>query len=392
MNIKEYANTLKQLDDIIQSNNKSMIDAITTKSGNINKNPNLDGFIAEQLHVNSFNRDSVLKDSNYRAEALVPKAGQTYGKNSVDVVIRGNKNNIIQRYQVKYGKTAEDTINMIKKGNYNNQRLVVPHGQVEAVKKAFPGKTVVSEIEFNNIKSESLSKLQAKDIQEKSQSSNNILLEDWNSFNTKDLATKIGTDIGKTALYGMAIGAGFYVADKIINEEEIEMKELVKVSLQTGSDAGMKAAISSAIKVGAEKEIIKCIPKGTPASTISNIVYIGVENAKIVKRVYDGELTLWRGMDEIEKTTISIGVGIIGSNVGSTIGGTIGSILGPGGTMVGAFIGGTVGYMAGSEVGNSIAKGYQKTRRYLCEKIIETTESIKDLYSYNVNSYATLKA
>ncbi len=48
-------------------------------------NPNLDGFIAEQELVNSFNNSAVLEGSKYRAEALTP---DVYGKNSFDIVIK----------------------------------------------------------------------------------------------------------------------------------------------------------------------------------------------------------------------------------------------------------------------------------------------------------------
>ncbi|MCS5854374.1 hypothetical protein LNO23_00245 [Klebsiella pneumoniae subsp. pneumoniae] len=54
----------------------------------MNQQLNLDGFIAEQHHADTFNLDAVAKGSEYRAEVLKPKSGGTYGKNSVDVVIR----------------------------------------------------------------------------------------------------------------------------------------------------------------------------------------------------------------------------------------------------------------------------------------------------------------
>ncbi|MBP3929298.1 MAG: hypothetical protein J6D47_06980 [Peptostreptococcaceae bacterium] len=388
MSIKEFGESLSKLDEVIQSNNKAMIDTITTKAGNINKNPNLDGFIAEQYHVNSFNRNAALKGSEFRAEALVPKSGQTYGKNSVDIVVRGSSNKI-HRYQVKYGKTAEDTINMIKKGNYNNQRLLVPKDQVDAVKEAFPGKTVVSEIEFNKIKSQDLTKQEVKELQEKIQSTNKPIIEDWNSFNTKQLATKIGKDIGTSALYSAAISTGFHIVQKVMDGEKIESEEVVEVALESGKDTGIKVAIAGAIKTGVEKGIIKVIPKGTPVHTIANIVYIGIENAKIAKKVFGGDITLKEAMDEMEINTTSIIAGTLAASKGFAIGASIGSVLGPVGTAIGGFIGGTIGYMAGSKVGESVTKGVQKIREVAKDTVANIASSVKDSASIVFNSVSS---
>lgn len=402
MSVKEFGESLSKLDEVIQCNNKAMMDAITTKAGYINRNPNLDGFIAEQHHVNSFNRNAALKGSEYRSEALVPKEGQTYGKNSVDIVVRDVSNKIVQRYQVKYGKTANDTIKMIKKGDYSNQRLVVPEGQVDAVKEAFPGKTVVSEVEFNKIKSQGLTKAEGKELQEKVQSSNKTVMEDWNSFNTKQLATKIGKDVGISVLYSAVISTGFHVAQKVFEGEDIEVEEVVEVALESGKDTGIKVAIAGAIKAGVEKDIIKIIPKGTPIHTITNMVYIGIENAKIAKKIFDGELTVKEAMNEMEVNTLSIVEGtvaagngaILGSGIGEGAGAFIGYIAGPLGIVVGGkigaavggFVGGTVGYMAGSKASEKVTKGVQKVREVAREIVTNAASSVKEEVSTVFNS------
>ncbi|KHF27065.1 hypothetical protein LR68_04113 [Anoxybacillus sp. BCO1] len=133
----QTAEYLHTLDEAIKNANQSMYNTIMTKNGVVSQNFNLDGFIAEQHHVNSFNLKAAVKGSEYRAEVLLPKDGQTYGKNSVDIAIKDRTGKIVERYQAKYGKTAEDTIRMINEGNYNNQRLLVPAEQVEEVQKSF---------------------------------------------------------------------------------------------------------------------------------------------------------------------------------------------------------------------------------------------------------------
>ena len=138
---------------------QALLSIVRCKDGSINQNPNLDGLIAEEFHTHSFNVNAAGRGSDVRATTR-----SSTGKNSVDIAIHDSYG-VIQNYQVKYGKTAADTIRMLKDGNYNNQRLVVPPEQVDAVKKAFPNKTVVSTLEYNKILSDALSKAEAKKLQ-----------------------------------------------------------------------------------------------------------------------------------------------------------------------------------------------------------------------------------
>ena len=172
----------------------------------------------------------------------------------------------------------------------------------------------------------------------------------------------IGKQAGQAALMGAAIGAGFDVAQKVWNGEEIDGAEIVETAIVSGADFGVKAAAAGALKVGVEKGIITAIPKGTPAGTIANIVHVGVENAKVIGKMATGELTVKEGVEKMEQVTVSTVAGITASVKGAAIGATIGTVLGPVGSAIGGFIGGTVGYMAGSKVGEKVATGAQKIR------------------------------
>ena len=380
MTTVETAQYLYKLDEAVNNANKAMYNTITNKNGAINQNFNLDGFIAETHHANSFNLEANLKGSEYKAEVLVPKEGQTYGKNSVDLVIKDKTGKIVEKYQAKYGKTAEDTIRMINGGNYNNQRLLVPAEQVEEVQKAFPNKTVVSSIGSGEIKSKPLNKLEAKKLQNEAQSGNWNELN-WNEYKSKDLAIGIGKQAGYAAIQGAAIGAGIELATKVWNGEEIEAEEVVGQALTSGADFGVKAATAGALKVGVEKGIVKVIPKGTSARTIANIAYVSIENVKILGKVATGELTVKEGLNKMEQITVATVAGITSSMKGTAIGATIGSVLGPVGTVVGSFVGGTVGYIAGSKVAETVVKGVQKVRSKAREVIKEVGSTI----SYGVS-------
>jgi hypothetical protein len=129
LSMEQTGEYLNRLDDAIKSANESIYNVITTKSGTISQNVNLDGFIAEQHHVNSFNLQSELKGSKYRAEVLLPKDGQTYGRNSVDIVIKDQNGKIVRKYQSKYCADAQSTQKAMENGDYRGQRKLVGEGQ-----------------------------------------------------------------------------------------------------------------------------------------------------------------------------------------------------------------------------------------------------------------------
>ena len=382
MSVKESAKYLQSLDEAVKKANRDLYTTITTKSSGYSipsQNPNLDGFIAEQYHVNSFNMNAAAKGSNLRAEIQPLKPGKTYSKNGYDVILKDAAGNKIHQYQMKYGATAEDTIRMLKSGNYNNQTIVVPAEQVEAVQKAFPNKTITSTIGEGKIKSNPLTKEQAKEIQKDAQKGNlkNI---DWNDYSTKDIALGIGKQAGYACLQGAAISAGMNMAQKIWDGEPINKKEVVETAILSGADFGIKTATAGALKTASEKGILKSIPKGTKGDIFSNIAFVAIENVKVFGKVATGKLSLREGINVMEQTTCSCIAGIAASAKGAAIGSAIGTVLGPIGTAVGGFIGSTIGYMAGSKLGQLVTKGTQKIREKARETIKSIGSSIKNIF------------
>ena len=385
MSAQESARYLQSLDDAVKNANAAMHETITTKgSGYItpSMNPNLDGFIAEQHHVNSFNMNAAAKGSGLRAEVQPLKPGETYTKNGFDVIIKDATGKRIHQYQMKYGATAEDTIRMINSGNYNNQTIVVPEEQVAAVQEAFPNKTVTSTIGDGDVSSKPLTKEQAKELQEKAQTGN-FMDADWNDYVAKDLAIGIGKQTGYACVQGAAVGAGMAIATKVWNGEPVDGKEVIETAIVSGADFGVKTATAGALKAASEKGILKVIPKGTKGGTFANIAFVAIENVKVLGKVATGELTAKEGLDAMEQTTASCVAGIATSTKGAAIGATIGSVLGPVGTAVGGFIGGTIGYMAGSKVAQAIVKGVQKVR----DKAIEVLKSVGSAVVDGVKSF-----
>lgn len=346
---------LDLLDKAVNEANESLYHTITTQSGAVNQNPRLDGFIAEQYHVQTFNMNAEALGSKYRAKVLEPKLGETYKKNSVDIVVNDENGKIVRRYQSKYCKDAVSTEQAFRHGDYRGQRKLVPYGQEAAISK----KSCTYIEAPDGTKSNPLSKNSAERMRDEAQSGNWNELN-WNEYQVKDIAIGIGKNIGYSALQGAAIGVGYDIAKKIWDNQEIHAPEIVETALKSGADFGIKAATAGALKVGVEKGIISVIPKGTPATVLANIAFVAIEDAKVIGKIFMGDISIKEGIEKIGQTTVSTAAGLLTMGKGVAVGAAIGTVFGPIGTAIGGFVGGTVGYLAGSKTGDILVKGAKK--------------------------------
>lgn len=395
--VNNMGNYLQKIDNALLEANTAMYETITNKNGQINQNLNLDGFIAEQHKANTFNLDAAIKDKNYKAEALDPAPGQKYGKNSVDGQIKdyNQDGKVVRRYQEKFGKDANATKEGFKNGDYRGQRKGVPKDQVDQIEGA------EAEWEYKDVKGKGLTKKEAKRKQQEAQKGNEeALKEDWNHYEVKRLAKNVGKKAAFAGVTSAGISVGYEVVSKTIKGEEIEAEEVLSNAVKTGIDTGGTVALAGAIKVAAEKGMIKIIPKGTPGGTIANIVYTGVENAKILGKISTGELSVKKGLNKMEEITTSTTLGTILAAKGTAIGAGIGAaalswipVVGTGvGAAVGGFVGGTVSYIAGSKVGKAVAKTAQKVRKTakkVAKKVVDTgakvVKKVKDKVKNTAN-------
>lgn len=378
--MNKMGNYLEKIDNAFLEANTAMYDTVTNKNGSINQNPNLDGFIAEQHKANTFNLDAALKDKDYKAEVLNPDSGGTFNKNSVDGQIKDYTQNekVVKRYQEKYGKDADTTMNAFEKGDYRGQRKGVPSDQVDQIEGG------EAKWEHKEVQGEGLTKPEAKKLQKKVQNGDlDAVKKDWNYYNLKKVAKNVGKKAAFAGVTAAGISAGYEIVSKAVNEEEIESEEVVATAFKTGTDVGVNAALAGAVKVAAEKGLVKVIPKGTPGGTIANIVYTGVENTKILGKISTGELSVKQGLNKMEEITTSTTLGTILAAKGTAVGASIGAtalswipVVGTGvGAVVGGFVGGTVSYIAGSKIGQAVAKTAQKVRdkaKNVAKSVVDT--------------------
>ncbi len=383
MSVNQFGNYLSGIDSVLETANRQMERAVLSMGGEINQNLNLDGFIAEQYHVNSFNANAVLENSPYRARVCVPE-GTAYGKNSVDIMIDNIKTGEkgIQRYQVKYGKDFDSTRQMLKRGDYHNQRILVPKGQAEVLQEEMPTKTITEYLGGDGdvkTKSEPMSKENMKKLQEEVQEAHKIPKQEWGSYGTKKLAINIGKQAGNAGIQAALLSTGIGIVSKMAKGEEIEADEVVKTALVTGSDTCVKAAAGGALKVASEKGVLSILPPGTPAGTVAKIACVGIEDVKILLKVARGELTMTEALEQMGRTNVSMYAGLSASAIGAGIGASALSFVPIAGPIIGGIVGGIAGYTAGSKFGEKVYEGAKKVFHKGKEIVGKTVEKARSI-------------
>lgn len=393
MEVAAFGEYLSSIDEVLASNNALMADTICIKGANIiNQNPQLHGFIAEQYHANTFNSNAALKGSPLRAEVLKPAHG--YAKDSVDIVIKDTNNSgkIIERYQVKYGKDAKVTAELIKKGNYSNQRVLVAEGQKNAVASDLTTKSVDDKIGGNSktegITSEALSKEDAIKMQRKAQEKGKIPgKESWNSYNTKKLAYNIGRQAVIAGVSAAALTVGIDTAAKLVQGKKINPAESMELAIRTGVDTGAKVTTAAAIKVGMEKGVLKLIPKAVGGIGVAVIADAAIENAKVAYKVAKGDMSITQGLDAMGRGTC----GCVGSFAGGIEGSaaaalTVATLIS---NPIGILAVGVAGLVAGSIAGNAVGQAVYSGAKTIVKGAVKCVKSVGSTISRGVSKVAS---
>ena len=361
------ANTyVDNVNSAIGKSNEEILSALTTKTGEISQNPNLDGFIFEERHAGTFNIDAAVKEKNYYAKALKPEIGETYGKNSIDMTIE-DSGKIVRKYQAKAYKNANETAKSFydrQQGyKYKFQSKLVPSDQTGDIPNS------VDKVKFREVESKNISKEEIKNIQEKYQSGDKEAVKF--SFEKDVDALVISKQIGKQAVIngtmGIGIGMATNVVTKIISGEEVEVAEVIEAGVKTGTSMGLSTAVAGGIRVAVEKNVVPKVFAGVLANN-NAVGAVAASSMDIIGTAFklgSGEISLGEATKRVGTSVGSAYGAIVASNAGFIGGLAVAGAIGLGALGVaGAVVGGAVALAAGavcgivgSKVGGAIAKG-----------------------------------
>ena len=377
--VNNYVDTINTA---IDNANKTLMKSVTTKTGMINQNPNLDGFIFEEYHAGTFNVDAAVKQKTYHAEALKPELGETYGKNSIDLVIEDTRK-VIKKYQAKAYKNANETAKAFNDKNgykYVGQVKLVPTEQTSEIANS------VDKIKYNNVKSKGITKAEIKEIQNDLQTRNKKadIINFKKDVNTISISKEIGKQAMLNGTMGLGIGIATNIGINLITGKEVEVKEVIEAGIKTGTFMGMATAVAGAIRVAVEKKVIPTIfSRALTNNTIGIIAAVSMDIIGITFKLGSGEITLSKAVKDIGILISSAYGTMISSNIvyngtklimGMIGMGTIGGL----GTLIVTVVSviiAAVFEIVGSKICSTITNSLERIR----EKIIyESLEVVKD--------------
>ncbi len=403
LSTKSVNNYIDTVNTAIDNANKTLVESVTTKAGTINQNPNLDGFIFEEHHAGTFNIDAAVKQKSYYAEALKPELGETYGKNSVDLVIKDDAGKYVKKYSAKAYKNANETAksfyDKITGYKYKGQSKLVPTDQTNEIANS------ADKIKYNDVESKGISKAEIKDIQNDLQSGNKKV--DILNFK-KDVNTiSISKQIGKQAMINGTMGLGIRMAANIginlIQGKEVEVEEVIEAGIKTGASMGMATAVAGGIRVAVEKKVIPTVfSRMLTNNTIGAIAASSMDIIGTACKLGSGEITLGQAVKDVGNSLgagygaiISSGIGFSGGMaLATTIGlgtiGTVGTIL-TGGL---ALVAGAVCGVIGSNIALKIANGLGKITETVVDKAVDIVKSgmntVKNMASGFINTVKSM--
>ena len=360
--VNNYVDTINTA---IDNANKATIESITTKAGTINQNPNLDGFIFEEHHAGTFNVDAAVKQKSYHAEALKPELGETYGKNSIDIVIE-NSGKYVKKYSAKAYKNANETAksfyDKITGYKYKFQSKLVPTDQTKEIVNS------VDKIKFDNVESKGITKAEIKDIQNDLQSGNKKadILNFKKDVNTISISKQIGKQAMVNGTMGLGIGMAANIGTKIIQGKEVEVEEVIEAGIKTGASMGVATAVAGGIRVAVEKKVIPTVfSRLLTNNTIGAIAVASMDIIGTAFKLGSGEISLGKAIKDIGKSVGAAYGAIVASGWGYAGGMALAGMIGLGtigavGTILGvgvAVVAGAVCATVGSKVAGAIASG-----------------------------------
>ena len=295
------------IDSSLKGSNVRLLRELKAEEGRVNKVTAAEDIIAEQLCIDDFNNAAAEKGSRYEAAIDTSAAGSIYGRNLFDIVIKdkftGKK---LENYQVKYGNTIAETIDMIAASDSAGQKFIVPEEMVDAVQKALPGKEILSRIggsKLVDVASSPISKaLVQKCLNGELAAGAKQLMEG----DPKELIKSIAGNAVSSGVIASGLLGGL---EKLANNEpasDFKGKELIAQALMSGNSEGVKVAAAGALATCVQNGMMKAIPQNTPAIVVSSLASAGIENFKVLSEVADNKITMKEAMERLGNLNLAM--------------------------------------------------------------------------------------
>lgn len=365
--------------------------------------PSRAGFVAEEIHAETFNLDAILKDTDVRAftdryeNSLL---GNNDPTNDIVVVKEGEA---IQGVQLKYYKNGQKTANAFRDTRdgiphyQDTDTMLAPSDQVSDVKAA-ARKTelknqetrpevadaarqvqdrVTDHIEEEGVKSRPLSKKDAEAIAQGNDAGKKLHKEIQNQYKTASTIQQTVKAAGSAAFVTTVLAGTINTISCLnkVQKKQMTSEEAVSYILKNTAIAAGDSALKAGAATAVTSLTVRTLPDlflqastmqaGFLTGAVAGTTICAVDVIECLVMVAAGKMS-WQAMEErTGKNIFQTSSGV----VGSTIGAALGAPGGPVGSMIGAMIGGMITSVAMTfAIENHIEKPFQE--------IIQNTQSL----------------
>ena len=361
------------------------------------------GFVAEELHAETFNLDAILKNKTTRAFTDRYPNTPLSSNNPVNDIVITQDGKVVEGVQLKYYHDGQKTANAFReygsddKPHYQEtDSMVCPSDQLEDVRLAAhkteiknrESRPQVSEaakqvqekvsdrLEYDGVGSKPLSKHEAEQVAKGSDegvSAHRKVQNDAKNASTMRQTAKAaaGAAVVTTVIAGTINTVSCL---RKIQKGEITSSDAVKYILKNTAIAASDSALKAAGATAAVSFSARTIPELFAASTLNTNLAIGavggaavcaIDLVEMLVMVAAGKMSWKEFESRTGKNIFQTGAGVAGASIGTVIG----AAGGPIGAAAGAIIGGMITSMAATvAVENHVEKPFRE--------IMENTKSI----------------
>jgi len=214
----------------------------------------------------------------------------------------------------------------------------------------------------------------------------------WDDSSRLDIAK----DINRQALLNAALNASYHGA-RILGQRtwnwlrgeqnapaSTALQAFFDSSLKSAEHVGAQVAVSGGVMVAAKSGWLR-VSGDAQAEQVATTTYIGLERAKALYQLGQGDILADTAINAIEQATMVAARSLAqaveekATQLGATWGAALGSVFGPGGTAIGGVVGGVAGRAAGKAVGMLIEKGGRKVVEAAGKVIRNVVNVVKDV-------------
>ena len=298
---------LQRLNDDLEQSNERLLRNLNAEENGQMVNSSVIDLAAEEWLIEDFNAKAAAEGGRYEAIIETPTDDSVYGRNLFDVAIKdkvtGEK---LETYQIIYGNTVQETIDLVNNANSAGQNIVVPEDMMKAVQKACPFKDIVATLGGTARVETTGNPLILSALDKTLQNVSAPVIS--NVLTNPQEAIK---DFVDNTFSAGVLGTGFSGAlERLADNREVEdfkAADLLQQALLSKDNNGIKTAAAGALATAVHKGFVKALPKNTPPVVVANVASVGVESVKVLAEVAEGKITVDKSLEHMGNMSIAAG-------------------------------------------------------------------------------------